>query len=462
MEHKSHILIVDDDEAIRISLKIFLEKNNYIVETSSSAKEAIESVHAKEFHAILSDIQMPDMDGLELLEKVKDTGIPLILMTAYGSSDTAIEAMRQGAYDYLLKPHNLDELLAILKKATQSSKAQALAGTELATLTTESKKLLGSSRPMQLIYKEIGKIAHTTISVLIQGETGTGKEIVAKAIYYNSDRNKSPFVAINCASISHSLLESELFGYEKGAFTGANRTHMGCFEQANKGTLFLDEIGEIPETTQVKLLRVLQEKAIRRIGGKKEIPLDVRIICATNINLEEAVEKGKFREDFYYRINQSIINMPPLRNRGDDIEILFMFFLRKYASEMNKAVPYVPEESILFILNHNWPGNVRELENLARRCTASLRGNLLDKNSLQENLSTKKSLLEDNIDTYLSNLVQQAYSGEIENLMDHVINDIEQKLLPKILEITKGNQSETAKILGISRPTLQKKISKLK
>ncbi|MGZ3749298.1 MAG: sigma-54-dependent transcriptional regulator, partial [Pseudobdellovibrionaceae bacterium] len=365
------ILIVDDEESFRHMLSVILIKEGYEVDTSSNGEEGLQKASASPFDQILCDIRMPRMDGLVFLREIKKTGAEttVIMMSAYGTVDTAIEAMKLGAYDYISKPFKPDEIILTLRKSEereQLRKENQLLRKEVGK-EYSFENIVSKNEKMQKMFDVIKKVSQYKSTVLITGESGTGKELVARALHYNSDRSQSPFVAVNCGAIPENLLESELFGHAKGAFTDAIRTKKGLFEEADGGTLFLDEIGELPGQLQVKLLRVLQEGEIRRIGESKPIQIDVRIVAATVKDLSNEVNEGHFREDLFYRLNVLPIHIPPLRERREDIPLLIQHFIGKYNQTMNKNVADVDHNALDTLMNYKWYGNVRELENTIER-----------------------------------------------------------------------------------------------
>lgn len=372
------ILIVDDEDSVCQMLRDVLEDEGYRVEIALDGHEALRKMKSLDVDAVLLDIRMPGLDGMQVLKLAQEAGItvPVVLITAYGTTETAIQAMKLGAFDYVLKPFNIEELLMTIKKAVEMERLAS----ELAALRQElsdqvpPEEMIGRSPVMQEVYKSIGKVADSNVTVLILGESGTGKELVARAIHRNSRRHQGPFVKINCAAIPENLLESELFGYEKGAFTGALTRKLGKFELAHRGTIFLDEISEIKPATQAKLLRVLQEKEFERVGGTDTIKVDVRILAATNKNLEEMVREGLFREDLYFRLNVVSIVLPPLRERREDIPLLVDHFLKKYASELQKEIKGFSPEALKLLKEYDWPGNVRELRNVCERAVVMAAG----------------------------------------------------------------------------------------
>jgi DNA-binding NtrC family response regulator len=381
-------------------------------------------------------------------------------MTAHGTTDTAIEATKSGAYDYLLKPFEMPELIELIEKAVASMRLMT-EPVELGQAHTTQTALIGNSRGMQAIYKEIGRIASKPVNVLIRGETGTGKELIARAIYQHSNRAVAPFVAINCAAIPETLLESELFGHERGAFTGAEFRRIGRFEQADHGTVFLDEIGDMTPGTQVKLLRVLQEKSIQRLGGKETIPVDVRVLAATHRDLENAIKNKEFREDLYYRLSVVVINLPPLRDRKEDIPELLKYFIGKYALELGVADPSIQPEALEVFRNQNWRGNVRELENVVRKILLLAQGytilpehvhEVLNRNQLPADASRQS------IGEYVDDLLAAAQRGECNDAHSRVLQVAEREIFARVISLAKGNQAQAARWIGVSRLTMREKL----
>lgn len=371
MSKKARILVVDDERAMREAMRDWLSEDGYEVGMAEGGKEALDAVHGSPWDVILLDLKMPGMDGMEVLRGIKalETDAEVIMMTAYATVDTAVQAMKEGAFDYLVKPFDPDELEIQIKKIL-AHKELVLENIFLKQRIEERfdfDEIVGKSEPMRRVFELITRVAPTDSTVLVTGESGTGKELVARAIHANSPRCYGPFVATNCGALPDSLLESELFGYEKGAFTGAEHTRKGRFEIANGGTLFLDEIGDISLKTQVDLLRVIQEKEFRRLGGEQTMKLDVRIVAATNRDLEQAIKENLFRRDLFYRLNVISITLPPLRERKEDIPLLIRRFIGKYALELNRAEVKVSPAALRRLVSYDWPGNVRELENVIER-----------------------------------------------------------------------------------------------
>jgi len=392
------------------------------------------------------------------------------MMTAESSMQNAVEAMKRGAYDYITKPFDLDALEAIIVKAQKNSISNGStspAPPQKPTNSSSERSIIGNSHPMQEVYKLLGKVSTSDITVLITGESGTGKELIARAVHHNSKRTSMPFIALNCAAIPHELLESELFGFEKGSFTGANERKIGKFEQANGGTIFLDEIGDMPLDLQTKLLRVLQEKEITRTGGNQPIPINVRIVAATNKILEKCVADKSFREDLYYRLNVLPLELPPLRDRTEDISLLVDFFIQKANSEFNSEISHCSDKAMEILVNHRWPGNIRELENTIQRACLLSQGNTLrasDFPHLEQNNDKETSedcALEALIENKLRSSLAQRDIVEINDLYEMVLHQMERPLIQIILDKTRGNQVRAAEVLGINRNTLRKKIQLL-
>lgn len=434
------ILIVDDEEPQRNMLAGFLKKQGYAVETADSGKTALEVVDQKHFELALVDLKMPEMDGIELLERLKKQNpeIQVIMMTAYGTVETAVDAMKKGAYHYVGKPINLDELRLNIKKALNNQRILIENRYLKEELERQYKdlKIIGESKGIQEVLSRVARVAPTDSTVLIGGESGTGKELVARAIHTLSRRKDEKFVPVSCAALPETLLESELFGYEKGAFTGAVKKKEGRFELADRGTLFLDEIGDIPLETQAKLLRVIESQEFERLGGKDTLKVDVRIVTATNQDLEKKIEEKTFREDLYYRLNVISILIPPLRERKEDIIALVEHFIAKSNQKCGRAIKGITKRAQEILLSYDWPGNVRELENIIERGVVLSRGEALD----QEDLSSL------------------SFGGRKGIPLDLSLKEMEKAHISNILEKTKWNLGQTAEILGIHRNTLRLKM----
>jgi len=444
------ILVVDDDADMRGLLSDVLESDGYRVGTAESGEKALQALAEEQYDLVLTDLRMKGMLGTALLSEIKhrypDTGV--ILMTAFGTVETAIEAMKGGAMDYLIKPVKTDDVLRTAGRAAREVQLRR----EVTHLRREVYKeysfhqILGKSRPMQEVFELIRRVADSPSNLLITGESGTGKELVAKAIHYNSDRRDRPFVAVNSAAIPEQLLESELFGHMRGAFTDAKADRPGLFEEAQKGTLFLDEISELPLMLQAKLLRAIQEREIRRVGSTKSIPVDVRIIAATNLNLADEVKAKHFREDLYYRLNVIEIRLPPLRDRRDDIPLLVETFLHKCAKANRKPLQGISESSLALLIDYSWPGNVRELENIIERAVTLARGEKIMPEDLPATVQGSRGdrrVLDDAAERTLP------------------LQKVEWEYIKKILEKTGGNKYQAAQALGIDRKTLYRKLAEM-
>lgn len=443
MDRKEKILIVDDEKIVRESLFHWFEEDNYQVDTAEDGESALQKYEKEKYDLLLVDMKMPGMSGLDLLSKIKeiDKDALIILITAFASVPTAITALKNGAFDYVTKPVDPDELAHLVNKALEQ-RALKIENTQLKENIDEIIKpdnLIGESFQMKKVYELVHSVASTDTTIIIRGESGTGKELVAKAVHINSSRKYFPIITVNCGALSESLLESELFGHEKGSFTGAQFKRKGKFEMADRGTIFLDEIGSISLKMQVELLRVIEKKQFNRVGGNELIKSDFRVITATNEPLEELVKAGKFREDLYYRLNVFTIVIPPLRERRDDIPLLVNFFIKKFSTAMNKKSKTVSKEALDFLMNHNWPGNVRELENAIERAMV---------------VGKTNSIIVDDLPFHLSSN-NFALNSDVKSL-----TDMERKFILNTLNENGWNISKTAQILEIDRVTLYNKISK--
>ncbi|MEJ5352055.1 MAG: sigma-54 dependent transcriptional regulator [Melioribacteraceae bacterium] len=444
---KEKILVIDDDESIRQTLTNFLKRLDFTVFAAENGTAGLEYIQKYCPDLIISDIKMPGLSGLEVLRKSKDIDphTKVILITAHDDAQTTIEAMQNGAYDYLEKPLDIERLRVTISRALESKilseRIDSFIEEEAQEFQPE-KRIIGKSAAMREVYKLIGQVSNNRVTVLLLGESGTGKELVAKSIHYSGITKNQPFVAVNCTAITESLLESELFGHEKGAFTGADRTKKGKFELAGEGTIFLDEISEMSPHLQVKLLRVLQEREFERVGGETVIPMKARIIAATNRNLELLVNEGKFREDLYYRLNVVTIKIPPLRERKEDIPLLVNYFLTKINKELHKNVTKVPDDVMLMLKNYDWIGNVRELENTLIQAVVLSTDDVLHK----ENILLRKSFSDS--------------SEKEEYLLP--LHEVEKRHIKLVLDYTNWNKPKAAEILGISLPTLYNKIESYK
>jgi nitrogen regulation protein NR(I) len=463
----NHILIIDDDESVRDALKVFLEEKGYKVTTASSGQDGIDLLKKEKFDVFLIDLIMPGMGGLDVIKELSAFNIttPGIVVTAYASVQTAVDAMKLGAFDYVTKPFVLDELMIIINRAINVSKLKR----ENLMLKKQLKRkydfegLVGDASQMQQVFEMIEKVADTDSTILITGKSGTGKELIAKTIHYNSSRSQKSFVPLNCAAIPRDLLESELFGHEKGAFTGALTTRLGRFELAHEGTLFLDEIGELDPSLQVKLLRVLQEREFERVGGVKTIKVDVRIIAATNKDLEKATKEGKFREDLFYRLNVIPIHIPSLKKRVEDIPLLIDHFINKFSKRRKREPFKFSSEAMDCLLRYRWPGNVRELENLIERLTILVSGNVVKVSDLPEKFHEEagnEMVKESQFVKAPDHTFKEFVLPDAGINLNSVLENMEKKLILSALEKTGGIKNKAAELLGLNRTTLIEKLKK--
>jgi nitrogen regulation protein NR(I) len=465
MKPPAKILLVEDDSAIVATLRRVLVDEGYEVWVEKTGDAGLASAKAEAFDVVITDLKMPGMNGLELVRELHTARprLPILMMTAHGTTGTAIEATQSGAYDYILKPVEIPELLKLVGQAVAASQIMS-EPVQLGQAGEAREAIVGNSRAMQNIYKEIGRIAAKPVTVLIRGETGTGKELVARAIYQHSNRANEPFVAINCAAIPETLLESELFGHERGAFTGAEIRRIGRFEQADRGTIFLDEIGDMTPGTQVKLIRVLQEKCVQRLGGKDPTPVNVRVIAATHRDLEAAIRQNQFREDLFYRISVVVLHLPPLRERLEDVPDLVRFFLRKYASEFGVENPAIHPDALEFLQTQSWPGNVRELENVSRKMLLLAKGYTISVEHVRAALATITTTspagvaTEKTLQAYADELITAAQRGELTDAHARLHESADRALFGRAIEMAQGNQAKAARWLGISRLTLREKL----
>ncbi len=453
---KPRILVVDDEESIREFLEIMLKKEGYEVTCAEDGAKGKDLLAKKTFDLVISDLQMPNMTGIELLKYVKETYPELVFMmiTAFGTTESAVEAMKMGAYDYLTKPFKIDEVRLNIQNALRAKHLEVENRVLKKELTKEYsfQNLVGNSEAMHRIYDLVKRVSQTPTNVLITGESGTGKEVVAKAIHYNGPLKDKPFVTINCGAIPEQLMESEMFGHKKGSFTGAVADKAGLFEVADNGTLFLDEVGELPLTIQVKLLRAIQERVIRRVGATEDIKIDVRICAATNRDLEEMVKEGTFRQDLFYRLNVINIKTPSLRDRRDDIPLLANHFLKKYNDRLNKNIGAISAEAMEMMKKYDYPGNVRELENIVERTVALEGGATILPESLPPFVNTPTGR-------------KMASSHEIEIGddgidLDKVMGQIEKELLVKAIHASNGIKKKAAKLLHITFRSMRYRVEK--
>jgi two-component system response regulator PilR (NtrC family) len=453
----ANILVVDDENSMREFLEIMLNKEGYQVATAAGGGEAIDLLKKSDFDLVITDIRMKEIDGLEVLKKCKELhpNTIVILISAYASTSTAVEAMKWGAYDYLPKPFKVREIKAVIRDALETAEAQESQEMEVrdGTARINYHGIVGESPEIKKILELLPRIAAATSNVLITGESGTGKELIAKAIHRESPRNDGPFVTVNCGSVPETLMESELFGHKKGSFTGATATRSGLFEAAHGGTLFLDEIAELSPPVQVKLLRAVQEKTFKMVGGSEEISVDVRIISATNRDLERDVMEGQFREDLYYRLNAINIHMPPLRERSDEIPLLAHHFLEKYSKEMGKDIRKISSFALDILKSYNFPGNIRELENIIERSVALESSNIVLPDSLTLS-SFKQTQVRPKVETVSLTLPQEGID------LDNVLGNLEQDLLQQALDRTRGAKQKAAELLSISFRSFRYRLAK--
>ena len=450
-EDKNRVLVVDDEPGMRDFLEIMLRKDGYEVDTASDGAEAIDRIEQKMFDLAVVDIQMPVMNVIDVLQKIneKSPETTVIMITAYASHETAIDAMKLGAYDYITKPFKIDEIKLVIKKSLEKKRLERENSRLKKELETKYGfgNIIGRSPEIVKVFELIKRVSELKVNILISGESGTGKELVARAIHYSGNRHEGPFVPVNCGAIPENLMESELFGYKKGAFTGAQRDKKGLFEEADRGTIFLDEIGDLPLHLQVKLLRALEGKEIRPLGSTEVVPIDVRVISATNRKLEEEVAAGKFREDLYYRLNVIEIQLPSLRERKADISPLAIHFMTRYSREMEKDIRGISPKVLEILENYNYPGNVRELENIIARCVALETSNVIRHETLPQLVSGRDYL---DLDTSFTSSTS----------LDTLLGSIEKKMIDKALRSAGGNKTEAAKLLGITLRSFRYRLAK--
>lgn len=474
----SRILIVDDEEKICFAFEQFLKDKGHTPFVASNGADALKIVEKENPHIVFLDIRLPGMSGLSVLDKIKKTypESMVVIMTAYGTMNTAIQAMRKGAYEYVTKPIDLDKVNDLIRRILRSKEVSPLFCANNhdqvvdpmidPMINQDSTTLIGRSRALEDIYKMIGLLTTNDVPVLIEGESGVGKELAAQAIHFKSERKKFPFVAINCGAMPETLLETELFGHEKGAFTGADTQKTGKFEYAGKGTIFLDEIGDLKFPLQIKLLRVLQEKELVRVGGLEPVPVRARVITATNKTLAQEVESGNFRSDLYYRLQLISLKIPPLRERKEDIPELVEYFIHKSNMELGKKIKGVEKSAMDKLLAYNWPGNVRELENVIKRATILTRGEILGIHRLdsfkpedtKSNSSHAEALVKRTVEKWFRQKGSSTFFGPGQ-IYRNIINAVEKTLIKEALEFCENNQVKASELLGINRATLRKKMA---
>jgi nitrogen regulation protein NR(I) len=462
----STILIIDDDDQLRISFERLLNEEGYAVRTAASGEAGIRMIDDAIPDLVLLDVRLPGINGLEAFKQIHriESKLPVIIMTAFGTTETAIEATKMGAFDYVIKPFDVPQMLSTIRQALEAGRfMRSPVDMDASPDKIQGEAIIGKSPAMQEVYKAIGRVSATDATVLVRGESGSGKELAARALYQHSARSDKPFLVINCVAIPDTLLESELFGYEKGAFTGATHRRVGKIEQASGGTVFLDEIGDMPLNLQAKMLRLLQEKSIERLGGRETLPVDVRIIAATNRNLEHLISKGRFREDLYYRLKVITIWLPPLRERTGDIPLLTDYFLTRFASELGIENPGITREALSMLVSSAWPGNIRELANTLQKALIFNRGAPLSLTDITQatgndaNNHLNEAASDNQVRAWIRNLLSK---GTHENLFENCMDHFGGVLVGEALNLTGGNRSQAAKLLGMSRPTLHAKIDK--
>ena len=460
------ILIIDDDSQLRQSFEKLLTEEGHAVKTAPTGETGIAIVRESVPDLVVTDVRLPGMNGLETFKTIReiDPKLPVIVMTAFGTTETAIEATKLGAFDYVLKPFEIPDILALIEQALEAGRfMRSKVEIDVAPDATSAEAIIGRSKAMQEVYKAIGRAAPTEATVLIRGESGTGKELVARAIYQHSLRADKPFLVVNCVAIPETLLESELFGYEKGAFTGALSRRVGKIQQAHRGTVFLDEIGDMPISIQAKILRLLQEKSIERLGGREPIPVDVRIIAATNRDLETAVTEGRFREDLYYRLKVVSLWLPALQDRTGDIPLLADYFLARFATEMGTRNPGMSEEAKVFLSSHPWPGHVRELANAINKALIFSRGGPISMEDISQAVGQEPASVQadKSAEDVISQWIRRSLtSGAFDDMFNILVDRFASVLITEALKLTGGNRTRAAKLLGLSRPTLLSKIEK--
>lgn len=457
------LLLIDDETSITTAFKATLSTPQLRVLTATTAAEGLACVKAEHPDVVISDVRLPDLPGLELYTLIRqyDARIPVIIITAFARTETAIEAMRMGAFEYLTKPVDLKRLRETVQKAMELSRLNrvpaVLEADDADGLSAD--RIIGNSPAMQDVYKAIGRIAPQDSTVLVLGESGTGKELVARALYHYSRRNQQPFLAINCAALTESLLESELFGHERGAFTGADQRRIGKFEQVSGGTIFLDEIGDMSPATQAKALRLLQDQQFERVGGNTTIATDVRIIAATNQNLPELVAEGRFRQDLFYRLNGFTIELPPLRSRKEDIPLLTNHFINRLNREIGKAVRGITEAASQALIHYDWPGNVREFQSAIRYAMVQTTGEIITEDCLPFGRQASELPIDLNGPTFnLTEYVRGLLVSGKTGIYQDVLAEVDRRVMAEVLNATGGNQTKAAELLGMARMTLRNRL----
>jgi DNA-binding NtrC family response regulator len=460
---KANLLLIEDDPSTGPALQKLLRAEDYSVDLVSRGDDGLAQATRGSYDLILTDFRLPGLSGLELIAKLHAAKpkLPIIMLTAHGTTESAIEATKLGACEYLIKPCDAEELLALVEASVARSRIMSEL-VELGDFQGGNYAIVGQSRAMQNLYKEIGRVAATSVPVLIRGATGTGKELVARAIYQHSTRADRPFIAVNCAAIPQTLIESELFGHERGAFTGANTQRIGRFEQAQGGTLFLDEVADLSSQAQAKLLRVLQEKSLQRVGGETLIPIDVRILAATHQDLDAAIQEREFREDLFFRLNGVTLQLPALAERFEDIPDLVRYFMGRYAAELKIERPAIQADALALLQAQPWPGNVRELENTVRQALLAARPFPIGADHVRQSLAQHSrggpSQLPSH-QAYIADLLNRVSQGKIENAYWQMITDLEPELFAQAIRLAGGNQAKAARWLGVTRLKMREKIA---
>jgi nitrogen regulation protein NR(I) len=456
------LLLIEDDPGTAGSLQKVLLAEGYAVDIAARGDAGLAQAQSQPYDLVITDLKLPGLDGLQIVARLHAAKprLPIIMMTAHGTTETAIEATKLGAFEYLVKPFEAEELLDVVAPAVAHARRMSEPVT-LGEATPNRAALIGRSRAMQNLYKEIGRVAPTLATVLIQGETGTGKELVARALYQHGDRADRPFIAINCAAIPETLLESELFGHERGAFTGAQARRIGRFEQAQGGTIFLDEIGDLSLGTQSKLLRVLQEKCVQRLGSNETFRVDVRVLAATHRDLEAAIREKEFREDLFYRLTVIVVRVPPLGERTEDIPDLVRFFMQRYAPDLDVDSPAIQPEALDWLQKQAWPGNVRELENVVRQSLLAARPFAIALEHVHQVLARARkpaAVAGQTHAAYIADLLARVQRGEEQAAFPKMVADLEHELYAQAIRLAQGNQAKAARWLGVTRLKMREKL----
>jgi DNA-binding NtrC family response regulator len=460
---KARLLIIEDDFGTAAALQKVLQVEGYDVDLAVRGDAGLAQARQQPYDVVITDLRLPGLGGLELVAQLHAAKpkLPIVMMTAHGTTETAIEATKLGAFEYLVKPFEAEDLLDLLALAVANARRMS-EPVELGGASVARAALIGRSRAMQNLYKEIGRVAPTPATVLIQGKTGTGKELVARALYQHGDRAERPFIAVNCAAIPETLLESELFGHERGAFTGAQARRIGRFEQAHRGTIFLDEIGDLTPGTQSKLLRVLQEKHVQRLGGNETIPVDVRVLAATHRDLEAAIQEREFREDLFYRLSVVVLRVPALSERAEDIPDLVRYFIQRHAPALGVEAPSIQADALAWLQVQNWPGNVRELENTVRQALLEARPFAIGVAHVQQVLAKAHKpvrLCDQTHAAYIAELLTRVQHGEEQDAFSKMVADLEPELYAQAFRLAQGNQAKAARWLGVTRLKMREKLA---